>query len=129
MSSHTLGMSEPLRGWYAANGYREPASLAALRVRTAELSNARMQISPEQGAFMAMVVGMIGARRTVEVGTFTGYSALAVALALPDSFVTGVSIPVGSIVLLVAVAAGAEAKQPEMIKEKKEEAPAAAKKK
>ncbi len=48
------------------------------------MPEARMQISPEQGQFMALLVEMLGARHTIEVGTFTGYSALAVALALPD---------------------------------------------
>lgn len=68
-----------------ANGVREAPVLARLRAETARLPNARMQIAPEQeGALLQMLVRLIGARRCVEVGTFTGYSALAVALALPD---------------------------------------------
>jgi predicted O-methyltransferase YrrM len=55
-----------------------------LREETATLDRARMQIGPEQGQFMALLVELIGARRALEVGTFTGYSALAVARALPD---------------------------------------------
>ena len=55
-----------------------------LREETAADAEARMQISPEQGQFMALLVRLIGARRCLEVGVFTGYSSLAVALALPD---------------------------------------------
>jgi predicted O-methyltransferase YrrM len=55
-----------------------------LREETATLDRARMQIGPEQGQFMALLVELIGARSALEVGTFTGYSALAVARALPD---------------------------------------------
>jgi O-methyltransferase len=55
-----------------------------LREATAALPDARMQIGADQGAFLAMLVRLTGARRALEVGTFTGYSALAVALALPD---------------------------------------------
>lgn len=62
---------------------RESEVLRALRERTAELPDARMQISVEQGRLMALLVGAMGARRTLEVGTFTGYSALCVAEALP----------------------------------------------
>jgi caffeoyl-CoA O-methyltransferase len=57
--------------------------LERLRAETAELPEAGMQISPEQGRFMAFLVELIGARRYLEVGVFTGYSSLAVALALP----------------------------------------------
>lgn len=62
---------------------REDDVLADLRRTTAELPNANMQIAVEQGRFMAALVRMIGARRCIEVGTFTGYSALCVAQALP----------------------------------------------
>jgi caffeoyl-CoA O-methyltransferase len=55
-----------------------------LREETAGLPEANMQIGPEQGQFMALLVELLGAERTIEVGTFTGYSALAVARALPD---------------------------------------------
>jgi caffeoyl-CoA O-methyltransferase len=63
---------------------REPEPLRRLRADTAAMSNANMQIAPEQGQFMALLVQLIGARRAIEVGVFTGYSALAVALALPE---------------------------------------------
>ena len=63
---------------------REPALLERLRQETAPLPNATFQISAEQGQFMALLMHLIGARRTIEIGVFTGYSALAVAQALPD---------------------------------------------
>ncbi len=63
---------------------REPEPLRRLREGTANHPEIRMQISPEQGQFMALLMHLIGARRTLEVGVFTGYSSLAVALALPD---------------------------------------------
>ena len=63
---------------------REPEVLRRLREETAGHPHARMQISAEQGQFMALLMHLLGARRTLEVGVFTGYSSLAVALALPD---------------------------------------------
>ncbi|HYL75571.1 MAG TPA: SAM-dependent methyltransferase, partial [Bryobacteraceae bacterium] len=63
---------------------REPEPLRRLREGTANHPEIRMQISPEEGQFMALLMHLIGARRTIEVGVFTGYSSLAVALALPD---------------------------------------------
>jgi caffeoyl-CoA O-methyltransferase len=62
---------------------REAPVLARLRAATAPRAESEMQIGPEQGQFMAMLVKLIGARRCIELGTYTGYSALAVALALP----------------------------------------------
>jgi len=66
-----------------ANSLREPPILRRLREETAPLPMATMQISPEHGQFMSLLVQLMGARRAVEVGVFTGYSSLAVALALP----------------------------------------------
>lgn len=63
---------------------REPAILRRLREETAGDPMERMQISPEQGQFLALLMHLMGARRTLEVGVYTGYSSLAVALALPD---------------------------------------------
>jgi predicted O-methyltransferase YrrM len=63
---------------------REPAILGELRAATASLPMSGMQIGADQGQFMALLVQAIGAKRCLEIGTFTGYSALAVALALPD---------------------------------------------
>ena len=62
---------------------REPPLLRKLREETAAHPHARFQVSPEQGQFMALLIQMLGARRTLEIGVFTGYSSLAVALALP----------------------------------------------
>lgn len=73
-----------MHDYLLAHSLREPDVLRRLRETTAELPQARMQISPELGQFMALMVELVGARRTIEVGTFTGYSALAVALALPS---------------------------------------------
>jgi predicted O-methyltransferase YrrM len=63
---------------------REPDVLARLREETLHRADAEMQIAPEQGQFMALLLKLIGARRSLEVGTFTGYSALVCALALPE---------------------------------------------
>src|SRR5262245_34379410 len=96
MSSSTITLTDPLRAYLVEMGVREHPVLAQLRADTAKLPEARMQIAPEQGAFMAMVVALVGARRIVEVGTFTGYSSLAMALALPaDGRITccDVSVP------------------------------------
>jgi predicted O-methyltransferase YrrM len=62
---------------------REPEVLAELRAATASVPQSAMQIGPDQGQLMALLVRLIGARRCLEIGTYTGYSALAVALALP----------------------------------------------
>jgi predicted O-methyltransferase YrrM len=83
MARGTLNLTEELEAYVRRVGVREPEVLARLREETAQLPNAQMQISPEQGAFMEMLVRLIGARRCLEVGTFTGYSSTVVALALP----------------------------------------------
>jgi len=84
MSRRTLNLTNPLYRYILDVSLREHPQLAALRAETAKMSGARMQIAPEQGQFMAMLIRLIGAKQTLEVGTFTGYSALAVALALAD---------------------------------------------
>ncbi|HET9539003.1 MAG TPA: class I SAM-dependent methyltransferase, partial [Candidatus Limnocylindria bacterium] len=65
-------------------GVREHPVLARLRARTATMANAQMQISPDEGAFLQMLVRLLPARRVLEVGTFTGYSSTAMALAQDD---------------------------------------------
>ncbi len=81
MTGKTIGLEGRLYDYYAAHAYREPEILKELRVETARLGGlAQMQIGPEQGAFMAMLVKLMGAKRILEVGTFTGYSSLAMAL-------------------------------------------------
>jgi predicted O-methyltransferase YrrM len=84
MSNRTLNLTGPVYEYLLAHSLREAPALRGLREETAPMERAGMQISPEQGQFMAMLVKLLGARRTLEIGVFTGYSALAVALALPD---------------------------------------------
>ncbi len=83
MSRRTWGLEARVRRYLLEHSLREPAILAELRAATASHPHAGMQISPEQGQLMALLVQAIGARRAIEIGTFTGYSALWVALTLP----------------------------------------------
>ena len=84
MSRRSLNVDDALYAYILQASLREHPAQAALRAATAAHPHAGMQISPEQGQFMALLVKLIGARRAVEIGVFTGYSALAVALALPE---------------------------------------------
>ena len=84
MSSRNNNISAALYDYITETSLRDQPVLKKLRDRTAELPSAVMQISPDQGQFMALLVRAIGARRTLEVGVFTGYSSLVVAQALPD---------------------------------------------
>lgn len=84
MDDRTLHLDEALRRYVVDHSLREHPAQTALRAATRTHPRAGMQISPEQGQFMALLVRLIGARRAIEVGVFTGYSALCVALALPD---------------------------------------------
>lgn len=83
MSTRTLSMTDPLYEYLLAVSLRETEVLRQLREETSRIEMARMQISPEQGQFMALLVQLMGAKRYLEVGVFTGYSSLAVALAMP----------------------------------------------
>ncbi|MGE5626387.1 MAG: class I SAM-dependent methyltransferase [Bacillota bacterium] len=83
MSNRTINLGDDLYAYLLAASLREPALMQRLREETAKLPEARMQISPEQGQFMQLLVKLVGAQRCIEVGVFTGYSSLAVALALP----------------------------------------------
>ena len=83
MSRRTLALDDSLYDYLLAHTLREHPVQTALREETGRHPYAMMQISPEQGQFMALLVRLIGARRAIEVGVFTGYSALSVALALP----------------------------------------------
>lgn len=76
-------LTEELRDYLLSVSLREPEVLQALRQETSRLPVAGMQIAPEQGQFMAFLVRLLGARRCLEVGVFTGYSSLVTALALP----------------------------------------------
>ncbi|WP_374333396.1 O-methyltransferase [Aestuariivirga sp.] len=78
----TIGLTGALENYYAAHASREAPVLGELRAETAKLGgDAQMQIGPEQGAFMGLLVKLMGARKVIEFGTFTGYSSLAMALA------------------------------------------------
>ena len=83
MSYRPTPLTEDLHRYLLEVSLREPALLARLREETARRGDAGMQISPEQGQFMAFLIELTGARRVLEIGTFTGYSALSMALALP----------------------------------------------
>ncbi len=83
MSSRTINLDDELYRYLLDVAVREDDVLRRLREETAGLEMARMQISPEQGQFMRLLVKIIGAKRTLEVGVFTGYSTLCVAMALP----------------------------------------------
>ncbi len=84
MSTSTINLTPELYHYYHEHSLREHPVLQALRERTQQEKQAVMQISPEQGQFMTLLMQLIGAKKTLEVGTFTGYSSLAVALGLPD---------------------------------------------
>ncbi len=83
MSRRTLNLDDTLYQYVLDHSVREHPAQTALREVTRTHPYAMMQISPEQGQFMALLIKLLGARRTIEVGVFTGYSALTVALALP----------------------------------------------
>lgn len=83
MARRTINLTEALYNYMLNVSLREPDVLRRLREETAHHAMAECQISPEQGQFMALLVKLIGAKRTLEVGVFTGYSAAWVALALP----------------------------------------------
>lgn len=84
MSSRSIGLSASVHDYLLRWGFEEPPILARLREETARHPRSSMQIAPEQGAVLGLLVELLGARRCLEIGTFTGYSSLAVALALPD---------------------------------------------
>lgn len=83
MSNKTLQLSDELYHYMLSVSLRESEVLRRLRQETAGIPGAGMQISPEQGQFMEFLIQLMGAARTLEIGVFTGYSALCTALALP----------------------------------------------
>lgn len=83
MSSQTLNLTPALYQYLQANSLREPEVLTQLREVTKGMSGAVMQISPEQGQFLSLLMELLAAKKTLDIGTYTGYSALVVALALP----------------------------------------------
>lgn len=84
MSNQTIGLDDRLYDYLLSTTLRETPVLAELREETAKHPQGRMQICPEQGQFMALLIQLMGAKRTLEIGVFTGYSTLAVAMALPE---------------------------------------------
>jgi predicted O-methyltransferase YrrM len=84
MTNRTIALTDSLYQYLIDVSLREPPALLALREETAALPRAGMQIAPEQGQFMALLARLGGARSYLEIGVFTGYSSLAVALAMPD---------------------------------------------
>ena len=83
MSRDHIQLTPELSDYLRQVSVREPDVLARLREDTAKMEKGAMQITPEQGQFMRLLVRLIGARKAVEIGTFTGYSSTAVALGLP----------------------------------------------
>lgn len=83
MSNRTIALNAQLYEYMLHISLREPEILWRLRQETSQLDKAVMQISPEQGQFMSLLIRMLGVRRAIEVGVFTGYSSLCVALAMP----------------------------------------------
>jgi predicted O-methyltransferase YrrM len=93
MYKNQLGLSDALYDYTIAHSQPELPILAQLRQATASHPQARMQISPEQGHLLQLLIQLTGAKRTLEIGVFTGYSALAVALALPtDGYILACDI-------------------------------------
>ena len=83
MANTSIGLPPDVQAYVLEHGVREPAILARLREETKALPMGMMQVAPEQGALLSLLVKLGGARRCLEIGTFTGYSSLSVALALP----------------------------------------------
>src|SRR5215469_11120475 len=85
MTPRTLSLTNPLHEYLRQVGFREPELLQKLREETLRLPHASMLLAPEQGQFLGLVARLMGVERYLEIGTFTGYSALAIALALGPS--------------------------------------------
>ena len=84
MSKRSIQLTDALYDYLLQNSLREPEVLRRLREESPWMGTTGMQIAPDQGQFMALLVELLGARRCIEIGTFTGYSALCVAYALPE---------------------------------------------
>lgn len=84
MSANTLNLTPAVYAYYQKMGFRDTEILQKLRAATAKMSTGHMQISPEQGQLLALLVELMGAKKTLDIGVFTGYSALCVAMALPE---------------------------------------------
>ncbi|MBE9568796.1 MAG: class I SAM-dependent methyltransferase [Proteobacteria bacterium] len=84
MSNRTLSIDDRLYSYICDVAVNEAELLYQLRMETAELEYSVMQISPEQGQFMSLLIKLMGAKRAIEIGTFTGYSSICIATAMPD---------------------------------------------
>lgn len=84
MSVQTIAMDERLQRYLVDATLREPPVLRRLREETAQMPEHNLQIAPEQGQFTTLLVALMGARRAIEIGVFTGYSTLCTALGMPD---------------------------------------------
>jgi predicted O-methyltransferase YrrM len=84
MANRRLVVTDDIHRYLVDHSVREHVALARLRAATADLPDAQMQIGPEQGQFMALLARLMNAKHCIEIGVFTGYSSLAVALALPE---------------------------------------------
>lgn len=83
MARKTINLTDEVYAYLLSVSVREPEILTQLREETADLSGSMMQIGPEQGGFMVLLVELTGARRILEIGTYTGYSSTAMAMAMP----------------------------------------------
>jgi len=83
MSNQTISITDSIYKYLCENSLREDEVLSSLRAYTYRMEQRNMQISPEQGQFMQLLIKLMGAKNTIEIGVFTGYSSLCVALALP----------------------------------------------
>lgn len=88
MPEKYVAFNERIYKYYASLTGSEPEVLRRLREETEKLPNSQMQISPQQGQFMALLLRLMNARKTFEVGVFTGYSSLLTALNLPPDGLT-----------------------------------------
>ncbi len=84
MSNRTISVTAEIDDYMSQCSAEEPAILTELRTETAALPDSNMQIGPQQGQFMALLVSAMGAKRILEIGTFTGYSSLVMAMAVPE---------------------------------------------
>lgn len=84
MSNRTLSIDDRIYNYLCDVSINEPELLRQLREETAQVEYSVMQISPEQGQFMSLLIKLMGAKRAIEIGTYTGYSSICVASAMPE---------------------------------------------
>jgi len=84
LSNRTLSIDDRIYDYLCDVSINEPELLRQLREETAQIEYSVMQISPEQGQFMSLLIKLMGAKRAIEIGTFTGYSSICVASAMPE---------------------------------------------